>query len=118
MVFASTTAFTGIVSASQLAVFGRLGRGGAASKLLGNLNAIHLLFDKPLESCKFLHFASVIAVDQSEALTIAVSSCRTANTMHIILRIVWHIEVDNQFYARNIDAARHDVGRHDNVGSS
>ena len=90
----------------------------AATQFLGHGDAVHLLLDESLEGREFLHLAAVIAVDQREALAVAVGACGAADAVHIILRVVGHVVVDDQLDAGDVDAAAHYVGGYDDVGAA
>ena len=63
-----------------------------------------------------LHKALDIAVvDECNGLSVAVGASRTTYTMHIVLGIVGHVEVDDDTDIVDVDAASHDVGSHEHV---
>ncbi len=90
----------------------------ASAQFLGYCDALHLLVDEPLEGSELLHFTSVVAVHQGEALAVVVGACGASDAVHVVLRVVRHVVVDDQGNAAYVDAARDDVGGDDDVGAT
>ena len=57
----------------------------------------------------------VILIDQGDCHTIAVSTCRTADAVHIVLGIVRHVVVDDHGNIIDINATGHDIRGHEHI---
>ena len=55
------------------------------------------------------HKLNIPLPDKRNSLTTPASTSRTTNTMNVIIRVAWHIEVNNQAYRRNIETTRCNV---------
>lgn len=90
----------------------------ATTQVLWYRDALHLLLDESLQVAELSQFPAVVAVHHSERLAISVSTGRTSDAMHVVLRIVRHVEVDDKFDACDVNASADNVGSHQDIDTA
>ena len=120
----TVTALLGIFVRSLVTVFpaAALGRtaprtfGGSVFRTFSTALWERVLLDILVE--EFLYLVEgkhVILIDQGDCHTIAVSTCRTADAVHIVLGIVRHVVVDDHGNIIDINATGHDIRGNEHV---
>ncbi len=89
-----------------------------SAKFFWDRDAIHLLLDELLKVAELAHLDPVVAVDEGQRLAITISASGTSDAVHIVFRVMWQVEVDDQLNAVDVDAAAHDVGGYEHVGAT
>lgn len=86
-----------------------------SSQFLGYFDAFHLFLDEFLQITEFPDLTSVITVYEGERLSVTVGTGSAAYTMYVVLRIMGHIKVDDQFDARDVNASAYDISSHQHI---
>lgn len=89
-----------------------------SAKFFWDRDAIHLLFDELLQVAELAHLDPVVAVDEGQRLAISISASGTSDTVHIVFRVMWQVEVDDQFNAIDVNTTAHDVCSDEHVGAT
>ena len=62
-----------------------------------------------------LETSYVVGIDKGDGNTVAIGTCSTTDTMHIILGIMRHVVVDHHTYVVDVYASGYDVSGHKNI---
>ena len=54
----------------------------------------------------------IIGRDQGHRLSFVLGACGSSDAVHIVFRVVRHIEIDDQRHVRHVNASRDDIGSH------
>src|SRR5262249_21308639 len=75
-------------------------------------HARDFLADEPLDS---VYVAGVLGHHQRECIAGSLHPARPANAMNVVLRMLWHVVVDDVADIGDVQPARGDVGRHEHL---
>lgn len=88
-----------------------LKRGDGELKPLYKTRGTLLLTDL-LDALEELH---VVLRDESNGFARAPGACRAAHSVNVVFGMLRHVEIHNHIHMGNIQAARRDIGRHQNI---
>lgn len=77
-----------------------------------------MFLNKTFQVTELTDLAAVIAVDECERLAIAVGSCCSSDAVHIVLRVMRHVEVNDQLDASDVNASAYDVGGNQHIDAA